>query len=148
MSRIWTFKFLVITATVCYFVWFLLPYGASEFDQKIESYSGYGAVLPIRHPLYYGTWLALSLIAAVGLFFTQNWARHLYLALALLVCVLAPFSGYSIAPPLDTMFANANLLLSGAVLAVAYLSPLSDGFNEVARNKKKKRDNARKKSNA
>ena len=139
MSRIRTFQILVIAATACYLVWFLLPYGASEFDQKVQSYSGYGAVLPVHHPLYYGTWLALSLIAAVGLFFTQNWSRHLYLALALLACALAPFSGFSITSALDTMFVNANLILSGAVLAVAYLSPLAGNFNEAARNKKKKR---------
>ncbi len=139
MSRIRIFQVLVVAAGVCYIVWFFLPYVASGLDQRIENYSGYGAMLPIQHPLYCYTWFVLFIVASLGLLFFQSWAKHLYLALALLVCVLAPFSGYIIQPGFDTMFANANLLLSGAVLAVAYLSPLADSFKTAQ--KKKKRGN-------
>lgn len=81
MTRVRTFQILVAAATACYVVWFLLPHWSgylTELEQKVAGYSGYGAVLPVQHPLYSGVWLALWLIAAVGLALLQNWARHLF----------------------------------------------------------------------
>jgi hypothetical protein len=92
-------------------------------------------MLPVQHPLYYGAWFALWLLAALGVMLLRNWARHLYFVLSLLGPALAPFSGYVIQPPLDTLFASANLLLDGAVLALVYLSPLADSFKETGRKK-------------
>lgn len=139
MNLIRTFRILVAAATACYVVWFLLPYGASDLEQRIAEYSGHGAVLPIHHSFYYGAWFTLWLVAALGLVLLHNWGRHLYLALSLLGIVVTPFSGYLIQPPLDTMFSSANLLLDGVVLAMAYLSPVAASFKESSRNKKKKR---------
>lgn len=137
MMRIRTFQILVIAATACYVVWFLLPYWPfylTETEQQMTEVSGYGAVLPVEHPLYYSTWFALWIIAGLGLVFLQNWARHLFLVLSLLGPALAPFSGFVVQPPLDGLFANASALLDGVILAVAYLSPLADSFRKAARN--------------
>lgn len=141
MTRVRTFQILVAAATACYVVWFFLPYWSgylTELEQRVAGYSGYGAVLPVQHPLYSGAWFALWLIAAVGLVLLQNWARHLFLALAVLGPVLAPFSGFIIQPPLDTLFASANLLLDGAVVALAYLSPIADNFKEASHAKRRR----------
>ncbi len=135
MNRTRLFQTLVIAATVCYVVWFFLPYWPgylTEIEQRVASYSGYGAVLPVQHPIYYSAWLVLWITAAVGLVLLQNWARHFYLVLSLLGPLLAPFSGFIIQPSLDTLFASANLLLDGPVLAMAYLSPLADSFKKQA----------------
>ena len=146
MNRLRTFQILVVAATVCYVVWFFLPFWSNyltDIEHRVASHTGYGALLPIDHPLYHGTWFALSLIAALGLIFIQNWARHLYLALSILGLVSAPFSGFVIQPPLDTLFSSASLLLDGAILAIAYLSPLAASFSKTARDdrqsKKQKR---------
>lgn len=96
--------------------------------------SGYGALLPVQHPIYYSAWFVLWTVAALGLIFVQNWARHLYLALTLLTISLTPFSGFIVQAPLDALFSNATLLLDGAVLAVAYLSPLAASFGQTTRN--------------
>ncbi len=141
MTQIRTFQVLVIAATVCYVVWFFMPYWSgylTDLEDRLAGYSGYGAILPIHHPVYSSMWFGLSLLAAIGLMFLQNWARHLYLALSLLGPALAPFSGFVIQPPLDTFFSNANLLLDGAVLAVAYLSPLAASFRKTAHRKPKR----------
>lgn len=133
VNRIRLFQTLVIVATACYVVWFFLPHWPgylTEIEQRVAGYSGHGAVLPVQHPIYYGAWLASWLVAAVGLVMLQNWARHFYLALSLLGLILAPFSGFIIQPPLDTLFSSANLLLDGAVLALAYLSPVADNFKK------------------
>lgn len=124
------FRILVIAATTCYVVWFLLPFWASDIELQVISYSGHGALLPVRNPLYYGSWFVLSIIAAVGMVYFCNWARHLYLGLSILGPVLAPFSGYLIQPPMDTLFSSANLILDGVVLGVAYLSPISKRFTK------------------
>lgn len=133
MTQIRIFQTLVIAATACYAAWFFLPswpHYLTDLEHRVVGYSGYGAVLPVQHPIYSAGWFALWLIATVGLVLFQNWARHLYLVLALLGPVLAPFSGFIIQPPLDTLFSSANLLLDGAVLALAYLSPLADNFKK------------------
>lgn len=132
MIRIRTFQILVIAATACYVVWFLLPYWPfylTETEQRMVDVSGYGAVLPVEHPLYYSAWFALWMIAAFGLILLKNWARHLFLTLSVLGSALAPFSGFVIQAPLDGLFANTSALLDGAILAIAYLSPLADSFN-------------------
>jgi len=119
---------LIIGATACYLIWFFLPFLASDLEQKIGAYSGHGALLPVNHPAYPWIWMVIWLVAAVGVYLFQNWGRFLYLALTILGPVLAPFSGYVIQPALDTAFSNANLILDGAVLAVAFLSPVSKLF--------------------
>ncbi len=125
---------MVAAAMVCYIVWFLLPYWPgymTDTKRQLMDYSGYGAILPVEHPLYYGGWFALWTIATLGVMFFQNWARHLYLALSLLGPALAPFSGFIVQPPLDGLFTGVNVLLDGAVLALAYLSPLAGSFKKT-----------------
>lgn len=139
MNQLQVFRFLVVTATVCYVMWFFLPFWSdylTDIEYRAASYSGYGSLLPIQHPLYYGTWFALSLIAALGLFLMKNWARHLYLVLSILGLASVPFSGFVIQPPLDTLFSSANQLLDGAVLAMAYLSPLADNFRLISKKRR------------
>lgn len=141
MIRIRTFQILVVAATACYIVWFFLPYGVDYYltdaEHRLAKLSGYGAVLPAaQHPIYSGVWFVLWLIAAIGLVFLQDWARHLYLMLSLLASVLILFSGFVVEPSLDALFSSVNLLLDGAILALVYLSPLADSFRETARNKR------------
>ena len=128
----------MVVSTVIYVVWFFLPFWPgylSEDAHQLAEYAGYGAILPVDHALYYGAWFGLWLIAAIGLIFFQNWARHLYLALSLLNPALAPFSGFMVQPPIDALFFATNLLLDGAILAMAYLTPMSDSFKTTAHNK-------------
>jgi hypothetical protein len=124
---------LVVSTTAIYVAWFFMPYWTgylSDFEYKLTQYNGFRAILPVQTPLYYNVWLGLWLIAAFGLVFFQNWARHLFLALTFLGTALAPFNGFSVQPPIDVLFSTTNLLLDGAILAMAYLSPLSACFNQ------------------
>lgn len=143
MTQIRAFQALVIASTACYVAWFFLPYWSdylTDTEQRMTEVSGYGALLPIQHPIYYSIWFGLWIVAALGLIFVQNWARHLYLALTLLTLSLTPFSGFIVQAPLDTLFSNANLLLDGAVLAVAYLSPLAASFDQATRNNRPRKN--------
>ena len=137
------FQLLVVSSTVIYIVWFFLPYWSgylSDDEYRLAEYTGYGAILPVNHFLYYSAWFGLWLISALGLFFFQNWARHLYLALSLGTLVAVPFSGFLVAAPVDALFLNANLLLDGVILALAYFTPLAASFKVAEPNPSFKRD--------
>lgn len=131
MNNVRVFQILVISSFAIYVAWFLLPYWPgylSDFEQRLSGHNGYGSDLPIDHALFYGGWFGLWLVTSLGLLFLQNWAKHLFLALSLLGLAIVPFSGFVVQPPVDALFFMANLLLDGAILAKAYLSPLSATF--------------------
>ena len=131
MNNVRVFHVLVILTFTIYVAWFCFPYlpsYLSEYEQDLVAHGGYGADLPIDDVLFYGTFFGLVLIATLGLYFFQNWARHLFLALSLLDLAITPFSGFIVQPPIDGLFFMINLLLDGAILAMAYLSPLSASF--------------------
>jgi hypothetical protein len=92
--------------------------------------SGYGAVLPIRHPVYYGAWFTAWLVTYLGISFFQNWARHTYLALTIFGLLLIPFSGYVVALPLDYLLGSIVTVFDGVILGMAYSSPFSNTFKK------------------
>lgn len=131
MNKIRIFQLLVISSTVIYIVWFFLPYFSgylTDEESRLAEYSGYGAIFPVHNVLYYSVWFGLWFISAFGLFFFVNWARHLYLVLSLISLVAAIFHGFVVHAPIDALLSNANMLLDGAILALAYLTPLSENF--------------------
>ena len=105
MIRVRTFQALVIASIACYIAWFFLPYWSgylTDTEQRMTEVSGYGALLPVQHPIYYSTWFGLWTVAALGLIFVK--IKDLYLALTLLTISLTPFSGFIIQAPLDALF--------------------------------------------
>lgn len=137
MNRIRLFQLLVVISATSYIIWFCLPYFSgylSEDQQSLAGYYGYGAILPVLDIYYYGSWFGFSLVASVGMFFIQNWARHLFLCLIILDIVLAPVSGFMVQAPLDTAFSSLSQLVDGAILLMAYTSPLSESFKNTPNN--------------
>lgn len=140
MNLVRTFRVFVILATASYVLWFFFPslsqYLANSLYQEIEGalnqYSGFGAALPIHHPLYYGTWFGLWLITSAALIFFQNWARYLLLLLYVLDIVLLPFSGFTVQGPVENSLVQLTAVLDGAILAMAYFSPLAERFKRTA----------------
>ena len=56
MNNIRLFQLLVVSSTVIYIVWFFLPYWSgylSGDEYRLAEYTGYGAILPVHHVLYY-----------------------------------------------------------------------------------------------
>ncbi len=136
MRHVRIFQVFVVVSILSYSLWFFFPNLSQHFANelyrdiafRLGEYNGFGALLPVHHPLYYGVWFGLWLIASIGLFFFQNWARYLFLCLYVLVIVLAPFSGFSVKGPLEGFFSELITVLDGAILAMAFLSPLAAGF--------------------
>jgi hypothetical protein len=137
MRQIRVFQILVVLSTLTYLSWFFFPnvleYFANstylEIQYRLGRYNGFGAFLPVHHPLYYGTWFGLSLLASIGVFFFQNWGRHLLLSLYALGVLLSLLSGFSVQGPVENFLGQLTVVLDGAVLAMAYFSPLAKHFS-------------------
>jgi len=75
----------------------------------------------------------LAIASTVGLFFLKRWARSLALASTALGFGMYPFLGPSVGSAWASAFSDASSLAWGAVLAIAYFSPLRDRFSSVSR---------------
>ena len=73
-------------------------------------------------------YVAASLVAFVGLYFFKHWARTANLVLSALLIVVAPALGHIVLSGIAQGLGEIALLLWGAVLAMAYFSPLSGRF--------------------
>lgn len=84
----------------------------------------------------------ISLPAAVGLVFLFIWvalargmwvfhtrARTAYLGMVLLTTLLTPFEGFRVESPIEALCMDIALMFDGAVLALAYFSPVKDEFS-------------------
>jgi hypothetical protein len=94
---------------------------------QVLSGNALGSFLP-HHPAVDIAFLVAWLLASVGLLFFQNWGRHLFLTLALLGMIDLALSGLVVYTPFEHAFSRFQSLLDGAVLALAYLSPVRDCF--------------------
>ena len=68
------------------------------------------------------------IVGLVGLFFFKSWARALSLAITLLGLVLTVGLGPSLSSGLEASLLEASSILWGAILALAYFSPVSARF--------------------
>ena len=73
-------------------------------------------------------YVAASLVAFVGMYFFKRWARSANLVLSALLIVVAPALGHIVLSGIAQGLGEIALLLWGAVLAMAYFSPLSERF--------------------
>lgn len=129
------FRLLVVLGTLTYLGWFFLPYGMHLRPGQvatITNYHGYGAVLPFTW-LIDGPLFLLWLFSAAGLFCFQNWARHLFLTLNVTGFIRVALGGIAVSPGFDAMLTNVLAVMDGAILALAYISPLSEYFERPRR---------------
>ena len=141
MNRLRTFQALVVVAWLLdafvRFHWFLpdsfLRYlhwalaDARVLD--LISGSGYGAYPIAPESVLTALFTIGWTIAAIGLFFIQNWGRHLYLGLTVLSFVQSALSGMVVLDPGGAILFGLLGYMDGAILALAYLGPLSAEFN-------------------
>src|SRR5882762_2366947 len=125
------FKILVVAALVFQIVEaFLLPklpFLFSAYTLELMKYGGHGARVNPTHPIVHIFYL-LPYPALVALYFLRNWGRYLLLAFITIALFGSFFLGASISGPPETFISIAITLLEGAILALAFLSPLKDFF--------------------
>lgn len=135
MSRVRIFQFLVIISGVLYIAWYLLPYTQKNFPPNIQDlldWGGYGSIALTQHPLFYFSMGTAKLISTLGLFLFLSWGRWLLLAVVTISIALVPFSGMAVASPLDSFVGSLAALTDGAILALAFFSPISESMRKDA----------------
>lgn len=86
------------------------------------------------------TLVIASIICTIGLFFFRRWARIGALYTTVLFFGAYPIFGASVMSGWASALNEASLILWGAVLAVAYFSPIQDQFISSGANPAVKRD--------
>ena len=72
--------------------------------------------------------ITVLIVGYVGLWSFQRWGRALSLWGTVIGCLLTPLFGPSVSGGLSTAFYDISMLLLGAVLALAYASPVAERF--------------------
>jgi hypothetical protein len=126
------FRALVVLSTATYAIWYfqLLLAGRfiSERTWDALLWQSFGALLPTPPPMLGWLLLLLSVALAVGLWMFSKSARMVYAALCAFWIATSPLGGVQV----NTAFGSFLLLLSnmsaGALLVMAYTSPLKERF--------------------
>ena len=91
---------------------------------------GLGALVPPNASVGLAIFCAY-VVASIGLFFFRNWARWLFVFLALSGPVYAALSGMVVQTPFEALLGGLVGILDGAILALAFLSPIASLFNPI-----------------
>lgn len=94
--------------------------------QEALRWSGYGGTPVLQNSLVYFGLAAAKLVAAVGLFFFLSWGRWVLAGLLLVSLVQVPFNGVAVGLPHENLVGALTGLVDGAVLALAFASPLAE----------------------
>jgi hypothetical protein len=135
MRNVRIFRFLVVTQIFLLFITFFFALDATPLSWKsiIEEIYSYKTTLS-RQTFGILLWinLALSLIANIGLLYFRNWARHLFIALAINgLAITMLFGGWVVIGPMSRVVWSCSIYICGAVIALAYFSELRSHFRGV-----------------
>lgn len=127
------FKALVVAAflvhAIVLFVLPKLPFLFSADVMELMKNGGHGAHLAMSHPMIFALYL-LPFPAFVGLYLLRNWGRYVLLTFVLIALMGSFFFGASISGPPETFFSYVASLMDGAIIGLAFLSPLKENFSK------------------
>jgi len=127
------FKILIIGALLFHGVGLFalpkLPFLFSPDTMELMKYGGHGARINPTHPIIYALYL-LPYPALIAMYFFQNWARYLLLVYISMLLLGSFFLGASVSGPPDTFVNFVAVLLDGAILGLAFVSPLKSSFDK------------------
>lgn len=99
---------------------------ASEAEPVAWDVANLALSLSIIVPLAIG-----SLAGLAGMFLFKSWARTFSLVFTVAGMIMLPFMGTSVLSWLDYMLVDMAAMLWGAILALAYFSPVSSLFSST-----------------
>ncbi|MGH2360888.1 MAG: hypothetical protein ACRDGM_10170 [bacterium] len=129
------FQWLVVASVLTSLVFFFLPAVPLPVSLEVAALrakSGYGAILPGIRELIAWIFLPLWLLASVGLFFFQAWARTLFAVLYVVGLLLRFAQGVTVSLPVEGFVGEIVSLLDGAILVLAFTAPLDAYFRRRA----------------
>ncbi len=133
MTRIRIFQLLVVVSLICYLAWAFLPYTSRVFPKEVSdllAWGGYGSHHWTQHPLFYISIGLAKIISSIGLFLLLSWGRWLLLLVVVVSVASVPFYGMAISVPLDSFVGALTGLSDGAILALAFFSPISEAMRK------------------
>ncbi|NRA24823.1 MAG: hypothetical protein HRU08_10200 [Oleispira sp.] len=72
--------------------------------------------------------VVLGIASLIGVLMFKNWGRYLYIAGFILMFPLYPFFGIAVYSGYGQAFYDLSMLLSGAIIALMYYSPVAKYF--------------------
>jgi zinc-ribbon domain len=129
------FRIVLILSTICYLLYLFGPWvfwrNLSEETYDGLNWAGYGGVLLIPRSVFYVT-AALWVFAAVGVYFFVPAALWLYTALTVYTIATTLLCGMVASLAVESFLIYLSNLGDGAILALAYWSPVRDKFAQTA----------------
>jgi hypothetical protein len=131
MTRIRAFQILVVASALLYLAWMLLPHSPQAYShdvQQILAWSSYGSAQWYTDPRFYISIGVGKIVSSIGLFLFLSWGRWLLLAVVVISMAAVPFAGVSVSMPFDSIIGGFLSLSDGAILALAFFSPLAEAM--------------------
>jgi hypothetical protein len=135
MTRLRVFQTLVVVSALLYVAWMVLPHLSRTFSPEVQSalaWSGYGGASWVSDPRFFLSIGIGKLLSSLGLFLFLSWGRWLLLAVVAISLASVPFAGVSAGIPLDNIIGYFLSLTDGAILALAFFSPLAEAMRKDA----------------
>jgi len=128
MNQSRTFRLLVAASAFLYLGWIVLPHLPRAFIPEVRPLlekSGYGGADWVTAPWFYLGLGGAKMLASLGLFMFLAWGRWLFLAATVVAIASIFFAGISVASPLDGLVGFVATLVDGAILGLAFFSPIA-----------------------
>ncbi|MCP5005296.1 MAG: hypothetical protein GY941_15380 [Planctomycetes bacterium] len=126
---------IILATLTSYVAWFCVPqFWTQMYDGAILDalmWNGYGAVISTSGPLPY-MFLGVYAVICIGLLKFKYWARSGLVVFVVASVVLGPFWGLSVQYGIDVIFGYILTLGQGAMLAISFLTGLSNEFENSA----------------
>lgn len=134
------FRFLIILSVLCALASAFASMYAAELDTSLRLKSAFEAeptllsMLPLWQSAALGiVTLLLTVASTLGLYAFRRWGRALSLWSMVVVLPMTWLTGPILRTPLENALDIASSMLFGAVLALAYWSPVSARFDPARR---------------
>ena len=86
----------------------------------------------LQHPFIYVAMGVAKLTAAIGMLLFLSWGRWVLLGLLAVSLAQLPFNGIGVGLPHENLIGALTGLVDGAVLALAFASPLAEAMRRDA----------------
>lgn len=137
------FRYLVVISFFLYTIFWFLPYfhylWLNQEELNLLSYNSFNSIINFNILDYLSIIILLGwYLVSLGLFFFIKIAKSLFLFMIILNLLLSIFEGFLILSPIDLLLYVILGLLDGVILAILYLTSISDKFNDEKSKKTKK----------
>jgi hypothetical protein len=128
------FQGLVVMSAFLGIVLWLSPYFRAAMAPEVADLLSADGADAISYEIAFGIrkyMPAVYLVAGLGLFFFTWWGRWLFVACYVVGIFVTIIGGFTVMPALETTILLIVTLIDGAILGLAFLSPLSRHFGRV-----------------